>query len=206
MTGTRFALVARVRFCIPIGLAFAGAFACHANEMTAGILREINFARTAPGTYAQQLDAEASPSAAKREAVAFLQHAKPLSPLSMSEAMSAASREHVVGQGATGATGHRGMDGSSPWSRLARFGTWHRAAGEVICYGRQTPREIVAALIIDDGVPNRGHRRNIFNSAFSVAGVACGGHARYGTMCVVDFAGGFIAGQGTGARPVALLY
>jgi len=50
----------------------------------------------------------------------------------------------------------------------------------------------VVTLIVDQGVPNRGHRHNIFCRDFKCAGAACGSHARYGTMCVIDFAGGFL--------------
>lgn len=51
------------------------------------------------------------------------------------------------------------------------------------------------SLIVDAGVRDRGHRKNIFMRDFGVVGVACGSHSRYGTMCVMDFAGGFIENQ-----------
>jgi uncharacterized protein YkwD len=98
----------------------------------------------------------------------------------------------VAGQGGTGSVGHAGSDHSSPWQRMARFGKWIGTAGENISYGVSNPRQIVISLIVDAGVSNRGHRKNIFHPGFGVAGIASGSHVRYGTMCVMDFAGGFV--------------
>jgi uncharacterized protein YkwD len=50
---------------------------------------------------------------------------------------------------------------------------------------------VVLALIIDDGLPTRKHRANIFNPNYNVAGAAFGPHARFRTMCSMDFAGGY---------------
>jgi hypothetical protein len=60
-----------------------------------------------------------------------------------------------------------------------------------IAYGRHTAREIVLALIVDDGVRDRGHRKNIFNPTYNVAGAAYGSHARFGSVCSIDFASGY---------------
>jgi uncharacterized protein YkwD len=192
-----------VRFFIAFFLAFVCSGLCRADEITADVLREINFARTSPRAFAQQIAAERPPTAAVREAILFLQKVKPMNPLSMSEAICGASREHVADQSARGEVGHRGSDGSSPWSRLARFGKWSGPAGEAICYGRHGAHDAVLDFIVDEGVPDRGHRKNIFNSEFSNAGVAWGSHARYGTMCVVDFTGAFRAGMQLGKNRLA---
>jgi uncharacterized protein YkwD len=42
-------------------------------------------------------------------------------------------------------------------------------------------RAFVMALIIDDGVRSRGHRRNIFNPNYNAAGTAYNPYARYGS-------------------------
>ena len=63
---------------------------------------------------------------------------------------------------------------------------------ENIAYGRHTAREIVLALIVDDGVRGRGHRKNIFNPTYNVAGAAYGSHARFGSVCSIDFASGYV--------------
>jgi hypothetical protein len=47
---------------------------------------------------------------------------------------------------------------------------------------------VVRQLIVDDGVPGRGHRTLLFSAEFRFAGVGCGGHRRYGHLCVVDLA------------------
>ena len=47
------------------------------------------------------------------------------------------------------------------------------------------------ALLIDDGVEDRGHRKNILKTSFTHAGAAVGTHKKYKTMCCIDFASGY---------------
>lgn len=162
------------------------------------MLEELNLARTHPQDYAAIVDACARelPGADARcvaEAEAFLKRQAPLEPLQSAPGLVMSARQQVAGQGASGEIGHRGADGGSPWARMAAWGQWTGRAGENISYGYAGARTIVVTLIVDQGVPNRGHRRNIFCRDFKVAGAACGPHARYGAMCVIDFAGGFLA-------------
>ncbi len=129
--------------------------------------------------------------AAVDEAIDFLERARPIGPLKVSKGMSLAARDQVKDQAATGEIGHDGSDGSSPGKRLNRYGSWAGSYGENISYGQNTARQIVMQLLIDDGVEGRGHRKNIFTPHFNIAGVACGKHARYRFMCVIDFAGAY---------------
>lgn len=172
---------------------FTALSAALAGADSSEILAEVNLARTQPQRYAEFVAGRSGGqlSDATREAVRFLQKTRALPPLSMSEGMSRAALSHVLDIGRTGGRGHSGSRGGSPWDRMARFGQKIGYAGENISYGVSDARGIVIKLIVDEGTPGRGHRKNIFSSGFRVAGIATGSHATYRTMCVMDFAGGF---------------
>ena len=166
------------------------------NQVSAvAVIRELNLARQNPSLYATFL-AESRPfhmiehGRAVDEAVRFLKKTRPLPPLSLSSGMSRAAADHCAEQ-INGQLGHDGSDRSSPGDRISRYGSWMNTWGENISYSQKTARGVVLALIIDDGVRSRGHRKNIFNPKFNYAGAAFGGHARYRTVCTIDFAGGY---------------
>ena len=175
----------------------------------AGVIREMNLARQHPGVYAAFLEElrvdfrgnicalpggmmlhTSEGVGAVDDAIRFLQRARPIAPLTLSAGLSLAAAEHVAVQ-ASGALGHTDPDHSSPVERINRHGTWSGRWGEDISYGESRARDIVLALIIDDGLRGRKHRKNIFNPAFNYAGAALGSHARYRTVCSIDFAGGY---------------
>lgn len=175
------------------------------------VLAEINLGRSEPSTYAGFLrefrgrfrgEFYVLPGSTIRmqtsegvkavdEAIKFLSRLKPLPPLAWSDGLAAAAAELAEEQGRSGATGHVGRQSHGMRERIERHGKWERQIAENIGYGPKDPRNMVMQLIVDDGVPNRGHRKNTFSTAFNVAGVACGPHPGFGSMCVVDFAGGF---------------
>ena len=173
------------------------------------VIREMNLARQSPALYATFLQELRSRmdgnvlvlpghtrlrtkegTAALDEAIRFLQNAQPLPPLTLSRGMSRAAADHCADQ-ADGAFGHEGKDRSHAGERIARYGSISGGWGENISYGKSSARDVVIALIIDDGLPARKHRQNIFNPNYNYAGAAFGRHARFGTVCSMDFADGY---------------
>ena len=174
----------------------------------AAVIREMNLARQNPALYAtfvQELRSRMNGNVmvlghlrirtkegtgAVDEAIRFLHSAQPLPPLKLSRGMSRAAADHCADQ-ADGGMGHQGKDRSLPNKRIARYGNFSGWWGENLSYGKSNARDVVLALIIDDGLPARKHRANIFSPNFNFAGAAFGPHARFGTMCSMDFAGGY---------------
>ncbi len=130
-------------------------------------------------------------TAAVDEAISFLKAARPQPAMAINRGMCRAAKDHANDLALKGVTGHRGSDGSSPNARLERYGSWEGAVGENIVYDVSTAREIVIGLIIDDGTPNRGHRRNIFDANHRVAGVSVTDSPANGAKCVLNYAGGY---------------
>jgi uncharacterized protein YkwD len=174
------------------------------------VLSELNLARSDPQLYADYLQEmrrffrgtrlerpgeiiivtkEGAP--AVEEAIAYLRSLRPLQALVPSPGMSLAAKVHARDQRG-GAVGHTGSDGSQPPDRMNRYGAWRHKVAENIAYGGRSARGVIVQLIVDDGVPDRGHRMNIFDPEYSVVGVGCGPHARFGDMCVIDFAAGYV--------------
>lgn len=167
------------------------------------MLEELNFVRTQPARYAALVEANyaglgedriylrdgvrirmTEGLSAVREAVAYLRQARPVPPLRAFGCLSLAAQSHAKDQGPRGAIGHAGSDGSDPSRRAAKALGRKAACGENISYGPESPREHVIGLIVDDGVPNRGHRENIFLAEYRSLGAAVGPHKVYRQMAV----------------------
>lgn len=174
------------------------------------LLNEINLARANPQAYAAYLE-KLKPSFSGKEyktatlavttqegwnavedAIAFLQAAKPVGPLSISKGLSLAATIHVKEQSGSGATGHKsGNQGGFVEERARLFGAWRGAIGENLSYGPENARDRLLTWLIDDGFASRGHRKRLMSADYSVAGVSCGPHPEFTTMCALTLAGGF---------------
>lgn len=171
------------------------------------ILLELNRARVDPRVYAERLTVyrgyfrgkvvrypgnpsgllTAESTAVVDEAIQALRQQQPLAPVRSASLLTRAARDHVEEQGPRGVTGHESANGDRVRQRLVRRGGGDYVA-EVITYGPPSAVEVVRQLIVDDDVPDRGHRRSVYAAEWAYAGAACGPHKRYKIMCVVTFA------------------
>ena len=92
------------------------------------------------------------------------------------------ARDHAAWSGKKGYEGHKGFK-----SRFEPLLKKYMEVGENIYYGQYTPLEIVVQLLIDEGVPDLGHRQNLLNPRFNVIGVAIKPHKNYEYNCVMGF-------------------
>lgn len=173
------------------------------------VLAEINLARTEPLKFAgflrefrgrfqgkvykmpgsNILVQTSEGTAAIDEAIQFLSHQKPLLPLAWSEELATAAAELAREQSRSGAIGHSSVRGGIR-DRTKHQGIWMKRIGENVSYGPYDPRFMVMRLLIDDGRPDREHRKNQFDPVFGRAGVSCGPHPRFESVCVIEFSGG----------------
>merc|ERR1712093_552423 len=103
--------------------------------------------------------------------------------------------DHCADIGQVGVASHTGSDGSACGERQQRYGQWTGACGECLWYGRAEPwvtgQSVVDDLIVDDGVPDRGHRLAVFDTRYNMAGVAVGMHNTFGQMAAIEFANAY---------------
>jgi len=129
-----------------------------------------------------------------REAVAVLLAVDPLDGLGKSSevGLAFAGEDHIADIGQTGTASHSSSDGTSSGDRAHRYGTFSKF-GECLWYGSDAhdARSIVLDLIIDDGVPSRGHRNGVLNPEYDTVGVAYGHHTTFGMMAAMEFACGW---------------
>ncbi len=142
--------------------------------------------RLSPTTQLQTMEGRR----AIREAIAYLKKQSRSPKLSHSKRLKKVAQHHAQYLRA-GFIGHNGKNGQSPKSRFLAFGRPVGAYGENISYGFRTPEAILMGLIINDGNPRRGHRKNVFESRYRKAGVGCNDHKEFGLVCVITYATDF---------------
>jgi hypothetical protein len=175
-------------------------------DMERDVVRQLNDLRANPKGWADRLKGVGAPNRRFKlfgqdgkqtrgdgladgtgEAVLFLENVKPLPPFKVSAGLCLAARDLVKDHGPKGLTGHKGSDGSTSESRLARYGGWDGKWAENLIYGYGDADGLMTGLLTEGGSQGWDQRNKIFDKDFHVIGLACGPHHVYRAMCVIDF-------------------
>jgi len=160
--------------------------ASYLSQAEKAVIYEMNKVRANPAKYAEKyIPAE------EKECFDALTKAEAAPILKPEKGLYLAAKEHTDDQSVSGKTGHEGGDGSTPFTRMKKYGGGYTTAGENIAYGDEAARDIIVNLLIDKDVPSRGHRVNIMNKRFNQTAVSIAKHPEYGFMCVIDYAAGY---------------
>lgn len=125
------------------------------------------------------------------EAIELLERTRPMGTLRWEPGLARAAEDHAADIGRRDVVDHFGPKGESPLDRVARYGVLQGTGGENIAVAFRDARLLVVYLLIDDGVPDRGHRKAFLDRRYEQVGVGCGPHTTFGTVCVMDFAAGY---------------
>ena len=106
-----------------------------------------------------------------------------LVPLIPEQDLTAVAQGHAKKSGEKGTTGHSGF--KKRFEPL--MGNPYSHVGENCSYGYEQAIAIVISLLIDEGVKELGHRKNMLAPDFNSIGIAIKPHKTYRTNCVMDF-------------------
>ncbi len=155
----------------------------------ADTLEEVFGAMDASGVYARgnRRVATMEGRAAVEEARRFLSGVAPTPPLRMAGCLNLAAARHAKAKGSTGNYGHVGATGRNPSERASFLTSRPVGCSENIAYAYDDIVEMVAALIVDDAVPSRGHRNNLFDPRMKSFGSGRAAHLLRKTIDVQLF-------------------
>jgi len=114
------------------------------------------------------------------ELIAELRNTPARSILKPRECLYRAARNHGEDQRPTASVDHVGTDGSYPWDRVLRACPELTDGNENLVGGPSTVRESVIILLIDDGIPSRGHRKTMLQKEWQY--LACYKIGKVGMM------------------------
>lgn len=130
--------------------------------------------------------------AAIDDAIRDLEKVSGLQPLKLSDDLSEVADIQLTDLKENIYLRHVGKDGSDLDTRISRIGVVGNARAENISYYSKEAQMIVFSLVVDDGVYNRIHRKNILNSKFKEVGIAFGNSKNDVAVCVLVFADKFM--------------
>lgn len=145
------------------------------------MLEEINLIRSNPKGYIPYIqeyikDVKSGksfgfgdPVAVSYELIEQLENTQPLSILEPAECVYRAAKVHGEDRKNAGSNDHVGTDGSWPWDRILKECDYLKDGNENLVGGPSSIRKAVILLLVDDGIPNRGHRSTLLNPKWKYA-------------------------------------
>jgi uncharacterized protein YkwD len=170
------------------------ASSCFGQDKIEKVLELLNIARTNPQSF---LTEYLNPYIEKHELtktrfvislVNDLKTRDKVGTLQLSPALTATAEAHAIDMGTKNKVGHISSNGVTFDKRLREWAKAKGAVAENCDYGNVEPIDIVMSLLIDDGIENLGHRKNILEPRLHYIGIAVEKHKKYGFNCVMDFA------------------
>ena len=144
------------------------------------MVNEINLLRRNPSGYIQYVDAYVNEQrrtggfpvdqSVVNELKSELRQLGALSILSPSQCIYQAAKNHGIDQKPTGDVNHEGRDGSWPWDRVRRACSNMQDGNENLVAGTPSVRTAVILLLIDEGIPSRGHRKTLLKPEWRYVG------------------------------------
>jgi uncharacterized protein YkwD len=154
------------------------------------MLREINMLRANPPAYIKYINEYVADQKANNgfpvdqavvdELNTELSKLGPLSQLQAKECVYIAAKKHGQDIIKMGRTDHIGSDGKWPWDRVRRECPDLQDGNENLVGGPDNVRESVVILLLDEGIPNRGHRKTLLRPDWVYA--ACYNIGKVGMM------------------------
>jgi hypothetical protein len=104
------------------------------------------------------------------------------------ETLSFVSKQHGKDMSKHNIAGHNSYDGRTMFDRISKYYP-ERSMAENLAFGFSKGLDNVAMLLLDKGVPDVGHRKNILNATLglNIVGVSIQSHPLYRFASITDF-------------------
>jgi hypothetical protein len=106
------------------------------------------------------------------------------------ETLTYVAQQHGKDMNRNNIAGHNSSDGRSAQDRIAKYYP-NRSMAENLAFGFAKGLDNVCMLLLDKGVPDLGHRKNILsaNAGLNIVGVSIQRHPTYKYSATIDFVG-----------------
>jgi hypothetical protein len=140
-------------------------------------------------TYVQKFmdQKKLKPSKYDKSLKSDLKKSKPMAPIHPQKDLSEIAQGHAFSSGKKGLVGHHNFN-----NRIKPVMTKYKSLGENCQYGYDDGLSIVMDLLIDEGIEDLGHRKNILNPAFENVGVSIQPHKKYAVNSVMIYGGAIL--------------